>query len=578
MTAIGLSGTQYQFDSKLIKEGGEGKIYKVLGANKVAKIYKDGVSTLELVEKLKYMINNKPSSSVLEQVAWPLDIIYEYNSQQKFLGFIMPLLNFNAELGEIYKYPSESNISSHYKILVAENICAVISEVHKAGYVFGDFNPRNIGVNKNTGEVAFLDTDSYHIVIEGAGNKAYRCNVCAPGYSAPELLEKCRAHISKNQSDKDNAYAKTPLPTFTKETDNFALAIHIFKLLFNGFSPFEGIPDKQSPSFASPGGTGDEAVRRNSYCFKWGFKHRSVAIPPLESFPKNISDLFTRAFIRGKSDPKQRPSALEWHEALVAYEKNLVTCANNPLHQYDKKNNNCPLCKADEAFKNRNSTTQHISQKKFTNVVRPPKAKIKRNISIPKKAKIAMAVAFSVGVIISIFGIFNERVVENSENNDYVEKYKTVKIGNQIWMAENLNYNTNGSRCYDNNPANCKKYGRLYDWNTAMKICDSGWHLPNNAEWLALANVAGGTAKGGKYLKSASGWNGTDAYGFAALPGGYLHSDGSFRNIGNGGYWWSASENGTGKAYNLFMRSHHEIAGLDGDSKSALFSVRCVKD
>ena len=150
------------------------------------------------------------------------------------------------------------------------------------------------------------------------------------------------------------------------------------------------------------------------------------------------------------------------------------------------------------------------------------------------------------------------------------KKYKTVSIGTQTWMAENLNYNASGSKCYDNNPANCQKYGRLYNWNTAMKACPKGWHLPSNEEWYVLCHFAdnncvekeeGITLEGtqeeqwrqffdfalkeqnmaGKFLKSTSGWNnnqgkpdnGTDAYGFSALPGG-KYSDGSFNFIGNG--------------------------------------------
>jgi serine/threonine protein kinase len=260
----------------------------------------------------------------------------------------MPELSINVELIEIYKYPPTINLSSHHKITIAKNICAVISEVHKAGYVFGDFNPRNIGVDKNTGLIAFLDTDSYHVT-DREVKKVYRCNVCAAGYAAPELLEKCSEHISKNPNDSKRSYSKTPLPTFTQETDNFALAIHIFKLLNNGYTPFGGIKESDAPSQASPG-TGDIAVRRDNYCFKPGNKPQSAAIPPINVYPQELAALFTRAFIIGKKDPKQRPSAVEWHNVLTDYEMSLISCSKNPLHQYNPKNSTCPLCIADGEY------------------------------------------------------------------------------------------------------------------------------------------------------------------------------------------------------------------------------------
>ena len=346
MKVTGLNGTTYRLNPTTIGSGGEGDIYSVVGMDYVAKIYNAGVLSDELVEKISIMIENPPNSSVLSQVAWPLDMAYD--DRGLCCGFIMPRLNINAELGEIYKYPSVLPISTYQKVKIAQNICAVISEVHQAGYVFGDFNPRNIGLDTNTGFVSFLDTDTYH-VSDSISGMTYRCNVCAPGYAAPELLERCSEFVASNPSESKNAYAKTPLPTFTQDTDNFALAIHVFKLLMNGYTPFGGIIETASVSQSSPG-VGDAAVRRDSYCFKPGYKHQSAAILPLEAFPDEIGDLFTRAFITGKKDPTQRPTAAEWHGALARFEQNMVTCADNPLHQFDGKNYDCPLCEADRLF------------------------------------------------------------------------------------------------------------------------------------------------------------------------------------------------------------------------------------
>ena len=160
--------------------------------------------------------------------------------------------------------------------------------------------------------------------------------------------------------------------------------------------------------------------------------------------------------------------------------------------------------------------------------------------------------------------------------------YKTVKIGEQIWMAENLNYDASGNKCYDNRVANCEKYGRLYDWNTALEACPSGWHLPSLDEYEALDNTVGGGNTAAKKLKSASGWNnngnGTDEYGFSALPGGYGDSDGSFFSVGETGDWWIASEHSGDDAYYRRMLYVYESTHWHNYSKSSLRSVRCVKD
>ena len=177
------------------------------------------------------------------------------------------------------------------------------------------------------------------------------------------------------------------------------------------------------------------------------------------------------------------------------------------------------------------------------------------------------------------------------------ETYPTVIIGSQTWFAKNLNYNASGSKCYGGDPANCTIYGRLYDWETAKTACPSDWHLPSQAEWDTLSNYV--KSNGGdcnvcdaKLLKATSGWayneyleaygNGTDQYGFSALPGGYGSSGGSgdyFFNVGDYGYWWSADEYSSARAWFLEMYYMWTYARWEYDYKSVLlYSVRCIKD
>ena len=160
--------------------------------------------------------------------------------------------------------------------------------------------------------------------------------------------------------------------------------------------------------------------------------------------------------------------------------------------------------------------------------------------------------------------------------------YKTIKINGQVWMAENLNYAAEGSKCYNNEEANSAKYGRLYDWETAKKACPAGWHLPSDNEWETLVNYVGGKDIAGKKLKSKIGWdnygNGIDEYGFSALPGGYGYSDGNFHYAGYYGRWWSSTESGAYFAWYRGMSYHYEYVNRGNLDKADLFSVRCVQD
>jgi uncharacterized protein (TIGR02145 family) len=163
------------------------------------------------------------------------------------------------------------------------------------------------------------------------------------------------------------------------------------------------------------------------------------------------------------------------------------------------------------------------------------------------------------------------------------QTYKYVKIDNQVWMAENLNYETANSYCYNDSTENCKKYGRLYTWETALNACPEGWHLPTKGEFEILRFNVGGSDVAGKMLKSTTGWyddgNGVDKYGFNVLPAGYRSYDGSFSGAGENAEFWSATESPNyDLAYTLSLYYLSDDTPLFGYYKDDAVSVRCLRD
>ena len=214
---------------------------------------------------------------------------------------------------------------------------------------------------------------------------------------------------------------------------------------------------------------------------------------------------------------------------------------------------------------------------------------------------------------------FNPDITYDSMTDERDGKvYRIVKIGDLVWMAENLNYydETNPSVktkswCYgksDNKDSStCDVAGRLYTWaaaidsaklyteksldcgydktcalpDTVYGICPPGWHLPNNTEWNALFGAVGGVSTAGKVLKSRSGWNvsgnGSDAMGFSALPAGYKGNFSDLDFDGYAAYFWSSSEDNS-QAYYMRLRYSRDKVSLSSDHKYLGFSVRCVMD
>lgn len=186
--------------------------------------------------------------------------------------------------------------------------------------------------------------------------------------------------------------------------------------------------------------------------------------------------------------------------------------------------------------------------------------------------------------------------------------YSTVEIGNQEWMSENLKTttynegssidmvpdnidwenNTTGAYCwFNNNEAQYgETYGALYNWHAVNtgNLCPNGWHAPADDDWTVLENYIaadGHSGNEGTAIKATSGWpssgNGTDNYGFAALPGDMRFDNGNFSDY-DFGYWWSATEYDSNNAHFIGLYGNYDPIYRSNYSKKSGFSVRCVRD
>jgi len=165
--------------------------------------------------------------------------------------------------------------------------------------------------------------------------------------------------------------------------------------------------------------------------------------------------------------------------------------------------------------------------------------------------------------------------------------YKTVVIGNQTWLGENLKYNTGGQSCwpYDKDEENIDVYGYLYKWEAAKFACPEGWHLPDDNEWTELINFLGGDSIAGGKMKTTgfSKWKypndgGNDESNFSAFPSGYMSANGYSTKLGERAYFWSLTDSVTTKASTLQLFYVNNDIAHYSSSKNLHHSIRCVKD
>lgn len=168
------------------------------------------------------------------------------------------------------------------------------------------------------------------------------------------------------------------------------------------------------------------------------------------------------------------------------------------------------------------------------------------------------------------------------------QEYKTVQIGAQIWMAQNINFGEASRRCYDHDPENCVKYGALYTWEEAREGCPAGWHLPSKSEWEKLAENLGVVSAGQRLKASpddAIPWDGLNDSGFTALPAGAGNGEG-FHRMDDWALFWSSTESTADRAWFAQLDGYWYQAPAKYTKlyvgnyylRTNQFSVRCISD
>ena len=320
-------------EANQLGSGGEGTVYSISGnPNSVLKIYHPAKLTSELRRKVELMlsIRSRFDNRVLSSLAWPTDIVND--DKGNFAGLVMPKV-IGDPINECYR-ANDFSVNYEQRICIAKNLCVAVDAVHSAKQTIGDFNPNNIIVNKKTGAVTLVDTDSFHL--KNDRGVLFPCTVGLGSYVAPEL-----------QGIKLGA---SYLKTYTQETDRFSLAIHIFCLLMNGAHPFAS---RQSPINTIIGKSSvvlppTESLIKNGQSPHFSRKRSGTLPPPycpdIKMLPSNIRGLFERAFDSGHQNPAMRPSAEEWYDELSVVQRKTRKCLKDNTHIYPDHVKKCPWC------------------------------------------------------------------------------------------------------------------------------------------------------------------------------------------------------------------------------------------
>ncbi len=328
-----------------IGSGGEGMVFKTSDENLVAKIYKTPSAKMErkILSMLKLNIEMK-SPGGIPLITWPKDILYE---GETCVGYVMPFAGGGEPIWNMGR-PEGRNKVFHGKydwskaLAVATNISSLVSYLHSMGIVIGDMNSNNIFVHSN-GYVTIMDVDSFDIWDKDT-QEHFKCQVGRPEYLAPELQ-------ARRLSEESAA--------FTQETDDFALAVHIFQLLFYAH-PFNMKMIDRKEGSRGENQQADAIVEGECPFVKPGYEHMIQAgVPYLSMLPdylqQDFRDTFSYNALNSVQQRGMRTKAAKWYQDLgkLYRAKELVPCSVNSEHYYLREKG-CELCRAKQRLDDQN--------------------------------------------------------------------------------------------------------------------------------------------------------------------------------------------------------------------------------
>jgi WD40 repeat protein len=318
------------------RSGGEGAIYEVPHyPDLVAKVYHAQRRTPERIAKLQIMVAHPPVNPTEHlnhpSIAWPTELLRDTATNQ-LVGFVMPRVRQMLPLSEVYNPRARRRqlplFNYRYLVRTARNLCAAVQAVHQAGYVIGDLNESNVLVSDQA-LVTLVDADSFQVCDPTTG-VVYRSLVGKPEYTPPELQGCSFADVDRQP-----------------EHDAFALAVLIFRLLMEGFHPFDGV-------YRGRGEPPELGARiRNGYFpyarGRTGIEPSPLA-PPFEMLHPDLQALFVRCFAEGHRNRRVRPRVEDWLEALEGAEDALQQCGRNEQHYYWGHLADCSWCARQQAL------------------------------------------------------------------------------------------------------------------------------------------------------------------------------------------------------------------------------------